>query len=200
MRQSHNLTMPEMRTSHERSWAAKHPACSQAKTPHGPLRAAVDAICLAAVLCVVGCSSLTLDTCCVPASSLPPFRTIEIVGAGSSLHGRPIEDNKALVAELRRELKQEFPAASIVDSDADIQIMFVMVDYVPGCRPDCRRFSTYRNWTGEVMTWIPGPESNTVSGSQVVAISGTTYNPLHRPVREFVRQFKRYWRGAGHTA
>lgn len=144
-------------------------------------------------LTTITCSSVSVDRCCVAASTLPPFRTIEIVGVASSLHGRPVSHDPGLLAQLKRTLEQQFPNIPIVKSGGDLQIIFVMVDYVPGCLPHCRKFPTYRNWTGEVMTWIPKPGTNMVSGTQIVAFTGSSYSPFTNHVTTFVSRFKRYW-------
>ena len=146
------------------------------------------------------CSHVQLNTCCVPLESVPQFRTIEIIGVSSALHGNPMKDDPVLLTDLRRELRRQFPSARLVDSGGDIQIIFILVDYEPGCLPNCGRFPTYRNWSGEVLTWMPRSGTNERSGTQVVGIDGWTYNPLISPIRAFVEQFRRYWLTSGHSA
>ena len=147
---------------------------------------------LLSLLCV-SCSSLRTNTCCIAANSLPEFRTAEIVGASSSLHGRPIEDSRILRDRLRRAFQSAFPNVRFVEAGGDIQLIFVLVDYVPGCLPNCGRFPTYRHWSGEVMTWVPKQGTNLVSGTQVLAVEGSSCNPFHDPIKGFVATFKTYW-------
>jgi hypothetical protein len=62
------------------------------------------------------------------------------VSVSSGLHGRPIADDPTLLDQLRLELQREFPATPIVKDAGDTQIIFVLLDYVPGCLPNCDRF------------------------------------------------------------
>ncbi len=50
-----------------------------------------------------------------------------------------------------------------------MHLIFVMVDYVPGCAPKCGKFPTYRNWSCTVIR----------PGAQAFALEGATYNPFY---------------------
>ena len=67
------------------------------------------------------------------------------MGDDSSLHNR--------VADASR---KQFPGVRIVESQPDMVVFFTIVDYVPGCLPNCKKFRTYRNWSCEVEHRLSG--------------------------------------------
>jgi hypothetical protein len=142
-------------------------------------------------LSLVGCSSAVINTCCIPECHLPSFKTVQIVGASSALRGRPMGDDLALKQHLASEITRAFPGVKITEGDADIQLILVVVDYVPGCLPNCRKFPTYLNWSAEVMTWHLSCRG--AQGTQVVAFEGQTWNPAFDPAAEFAIRIKKHW-------
>jgi hypothetical protein len=65
-----------------------------------------------------------------------------------------------------------FLVGEYVQEEISDNVIFTMVDYVPGCRPHCGQVKSYRNWTGEVM-----------SHGSFYNLEGTTYNPQFDPVK-----------------
>jgi hypothetical protein len=62
-------------------------------------------------------------------------------------------DDPSLRDHVATAFQKRFPGARLVESQPDMVVFFTVVDYVPGCSPNCKKFKTYRNWTCEVMTY-----------------------------------------------
>jgi hypothetical protein len=106
-----------------------------------------------------------------------------------------LQDDPGLRERLIDELRRVFPKAEVVDKNGEFQVLFVLVDYVPGCAPKCETAKSYRNWTGEVMTWIPAEEAGFVSYAMVFGVEGSTYNPRLDPAKRFATDFAKFiWR------
>ena len=106
--------------------------------------------------------------------------------ASSSLKGRPMGDDADLRLRIESELKAALPDLQVVHDGGESQIIFTVVDYVPGCAPHCGHVGYYRNWSAEVTTSSPD------SGNPFImpfAQDGSTRNPFVDPVRVFVRSF-----------
>ena len=74
-------------------------------------------------------------------------------------------------------------------SQPDMVVFFTIVDYVPGCSPNCKKFKTYRNWNCEVMVYPTDsrPDAHTI----VFNVTGSTYNPFYNPASNCARQLLR---------
>ena len=85
-------------------------------------------------------------------------------------------DDPALRNRLADAFQKQFPGVRIVDSQPDMVVFFTIVDYVPGCLPDCKKFRTYRNWSCEVERFPR--ESNSEERTLLFNIDGSSYNPF----------------------
>jgi hypothetical protein len=66
-------------------------------------------------------------------------------------------------------------------------VIVTLVDYVPGCLPNCKKFRTYRNWSCEVMVYPK--ESQPGAGTLVFNLEGSTYNPFYDPAASCASKF-----------
>jgi hypothetical protein len=106
------------------------------------------------------------------------------VTASSSIRERQQlpRDDLGLQRKLETDIRKRLTGARVVrfaEDEDDYSIIFVMVDYVPGCAPNCAKFFTYRNWSCSVLT----------RRGQAFAIEGSTYNPLFSPTSDCVSRF-----------
>jgi hypothetical protein len=85
-------------------------------------------------------------------------------------------DDPALRNRVADAFQKQFPGVRIVDSQPDMVVFFTIVDYVPGCLPDCKKFRTYRNWSCEVERFPR--ESNSEARTLLFNIDGSSYNPF----------------------
>jgi hypothetical protein len=88
----------------------------------------------------------------VPQQGTLAPRTIQIE-ASSSIDGRPMGDDLSLRERVATAFQKQFPEARLVQSQSDMVVFFTLVDHVPGCSPNCKKFKTYRNWSCEVMIY-----------------------------------------------
>jgi len=121
-----------------------------------------------------------------PVDAIKHLKTIQVV-ASSSLKGRPMGDDASLRLRIERQLRTALPSLQIVQDSGYSQIIFTMVDYVPGCAPHCGEVTYYRNWGAEVTTWIRDSPGN--PATMPFAQDGWTRNPFVDPVQVFVRSF-----------
>jgi hypothetical protein len=106
------------------------------------------------VVSAAGCTKEQVRMNLVPQREAIAPRTIQIE-ASSSINGRPMADDPSLRSRVASAFQKQFPGAQVVQSDPDMVVFFTIVDYVPGCSPDCKKFKTYRNWTCEVEIALP---------------------------------------------
>jgi len=95
-------------------------------------------------------------------------------------------DDPSLRNRLAEAFQKQFPGARIVESQPDMVMILTIVDYVPGCLPDCKKFKTYRNWSCEVMGYAR--ESNPEARTMVFNIEGSSYNPFYDPASDCALQ------------
>ncbi|HKD80868.1 MAG TPA: hypothetical protein VKH81_14320 [Candidatus Angelobacter sp.] len=115
-----------------------------------------------------------------PEASSP--RTIKVF-ASSGIKNHPIADNRFLRERTVAAFQKQFSGVRVIDSEADtadLVVIFTVVDYAPGCLPNCKKFRTYRNWTCEAMSYPRQPHSDS-SGTFVFNLEGSTYNPFYDP-------------------
>jgi hypothetical protein len=148
---------------------------------------------LLVVIGAVGCATQEVRTNLVPLQGTPAPQTIQIF-ASSSIEGRPMGDDPSLRDHVASAFQKQFPGTRLVESQPDMVVFFILVDYVPGCSPDCKKFKTYRNWTCEVMTYARGshPEADTM----VFNLEGSTYNPFYNPASNCASQLSKVSRGS----
>jgi hypothetical protein len=127
------------------------------------------------VVSAIGCTTQNSRINFVPPQSAITPRTIEIM-ASSSIAGRPMADDPSLRNRVAAAFQRQFPGIQIVESQPDMVVIFTLVDYVPGCLPNCKKFRTYRNWSCEVMA--RPKESHSEVGTVVFNLDGSTYNPF----------------------
>jgi len=85
-------------------------------------------------------------------------------------------DDSPLRDRVAKAFQKQFPGIQLDESQPDMVVFFTMVDYVPGCLPNCKKFKTYRNWTCEVELFAVGSESQT--DTLVFNLDGSTYDPF----------------------
>lgn len=134
-------------------------------------------LCLLAVLSAVGCTKEQVRINSVPQPGAIAPRTIQIE-ASSSISGRPMGHDHSLRGRVAVAFQKQFPGAQVVQSSSDMVVFFTIVDYVPGCSPNCKKFKTYRNWTCEVEIY---PRDSSSTDTIVFNLDGHTYNPFHNP-------------------
>jgi hypothetical protein len=135
-----------------------------------------------------GCTSLNVRSNFVPPPDALTPRTIQ-VSASSSIGGRPMGEDTTLRSSLAEAFQRQFPGARIVESQSDIFVILTMVDYVPGCLPNCKKFRTYRNWSCEVMSYAR--ESSPDARTMVFNIDGSSYNPFYNQASGCASQLSR---------
>lgn len=59
-------------------------------------------------------------------------------------------DDPTIRNQVAEAFQRQFPGIRSDESDPEMVVFFTIVDYVPGCLPNCKKFRTYRNWTCEV--------------------------------------------------
>lgn len=88
-------------------------------------------------------------------------------------------DDSTLRERVAKAFQQQFPGIRSDESHPDMVVFFTMVDYVPGCSPNCGKFKTYRNWNCEVEIFAVESESGT--DTFVFNLDCSSYNPFHNP-------------------
>jgi hypothetical protein len=142
------------------------------------------------VVSTAGCTTEEVRMNLVPQRGTLAPRTIQIE-ASSSINGRPMGDDPSLRGRVAAAFQKQFPGSRVVQSRPDMVVFFTIVDYGPGCSPDCRKFKTYRNWTCEVMIY-PEP-SHPEADTMVFNLDGSTYNPFYNPASNCV---SRLWKAS----
>ena len=140
------------------------------------LTAVLRVVCFLIAVGGAGCTKLDSRINFVPPGGVFTPRTIEIFASSSIAH-RPMSDDPSLRARVTTAFQKQFPGTRLVESRPDMVVFFTIVDYVPGCLPNCRRFRTYRNWSCEVEAYPR--DSNSEVGTMVFNLDGSTYNPLY---------------------
>jgi len=144
------------------------------------------------VLCLTvaagGCTSVTPGVRTVGLQDLPKPLTLSVT-ASSSIRGRqhPPQDDRSLQRKMEAEIRKRLAGARLVrfaEDEDDYSIIFVMVDYVPGCSPNCAKFPTYRNWSCSVLS----------GQGQAFELDGSTYNPFFSPTSDCVSRFLAFLR------
>ena len=137
-------------------------------------------------LSIPGCTHVDPVRSNGPADAIRHLRTIQVT-AYSSIKGSPVGDDANLRLQIESQLKAALPNLQIVQQGGYSQIIFTIVDYVPGCAPHCAEVTYYRNWSAEVTTWVPHNPGN--PAITPFAQDGSTRNPFVDPVQLFVRSF-----------
>ena len=132
-----------------------------------------------------GCSSQEIRTNLARLRGTPAPKTIQIF-ASSSLGGRPMGEDSSLHDGVATAFQKKFPSARLVETKPDMVVFFTIVDYVPGCLPNCTKFKTYRNWSCEVEIYAVESESKT--DTLVFNLNGSTYNPFYYPASNCASQ------------
>jgi hypothetical protein len=132
-----------------------------------------------------GCTTEKVRMDLVPQQGTLAPRTIQIE-ASSSIDGRPMSDDLSLRERVATAFQKQFPDARLVRSEPDMVVFFTIVDYVPGCSPNCKNPKNYRNWSCEVMIYptSSNPEAHTI----VFNLDGATYNPFYNPASNCASQ------------
>jgi hypothetical protein len=86
-------------------------------------------------------------------------------------------DDPSLRDRVATAFQKQFPGARLVEFQPDMVVFFTLVDYVPGCLPDCKKFKTYRNWSCEVVNYAR--DSHPETDTMVFNLEGSTYNPFY---------------------
>jgi hypothetical protein len=94
-------------------------------------------------------------------------------------------DDSTLRDRVAKAFLQQFPGIQSDKTHPDMVVFFTIVDYVPGCLPNCKKFRTYRNWSCEVEIFPV---------DLVFNLDGATYNPFHDPVANCAAQLTRTFR------
>lgn len=151
---------------------------------------------LLVTLSVAGCTKEQVRISAIPQPGAIAPRTIQIE-ASSSISGRPMGDDPSLRSRVAVAFQKQFPGAQVVQSSSDMVVFFTIVDYVPGCSPNCKKFKTYRNWSCEVMTYPADsrPEAQTI----VFNLDGSTYNPFYNPASNCASQLLKASRSGKQT-
>jgi hypothetical protein len=140
-----------------------------------------------------GCTTQKVRIDVVPLRGVSAPQTV-LVFASSSIGGRPMGDDSSLRDHVVTAFQKRFPGARFVESDPDMVVYFTIVDYVPGCAPDCKKFRTYRNWRCEVVTYAR--ESHPDDDTMTFNLEGSTYNPFYNPALNCASQFSKASRGS----
>jgi hypothetical protein len=112
--------------------------------------------------------------------------------ARSSIGGRPMGEDPTLRDRVAKALQRKFPRTRLVESQPDMVVFFAIVDYVPDCLPNCKKFKTYRNWSCEVEIFSAESESKT--DTLVFNLDGSTYNSFHNPGANCASQLTKTFR------
>jgi hypothetical protein len=142
--------------------------------------------CIAVAIGPVGCATTEVRTNYTPPHGKAEPRTIQVL-ASSSIKHSPMKENSSLRDPVVAAFRQRFPNAELVESKPDTVVFFTMVDYVPGCKPNCDKFRTYRNWSCEVEMF--SRESEPKTDALVFNLDGSTYNPLYAPAANCAARF-----------
>lgn len=122
-----------------------------------------------------GCTLVIEKPSTAPPARLRTPRTLSL-SASSAIGKRPMGDDADLLKNLERAARRSFPRARVVQGDADLHVIVVLVDYEPGCAPHCGKFPTYRNWSCTVLSKAPF--------AQAFGLEGASYNPFVSPARD----------------
>jgi hypothetical protein len=101
-------------------------------------------------------------------------------------------DDSTIRNRVAEAFQHQFPGIRSDESKPDMVVFFTIVDYVPGCSPNCKKFTTYRNWTCEVEIFSVDSASGT--STLVFNLDGTTYNPFHNPAANCSEQLTKTFR------
>jgi hypothetical protein len=143
-------------------------------------------LCISVVVEAGGCATIEVRTNYTPPHGKAEPRTFE-VRASSSIKHSPMKENSSLRDQVASAFRQRFPNAELVESKPDMVVFFTIVDYVPGCLPNCKKFQTYRNWTCEVELFPH--ESEPEASTLVFNLDGSTYNPVYDPAANCAARF-----------
>jgi hypothetical protein len=141
-----------------------------------------------AVVAGTGCTTLNVRSNFVPLPDTLTLRTLQVF-ASSSIGGRPMDDDPSLRNRLAEAFQKQFPGARIVESQPDMVVFLTIVDYVPGCLPDCKKFRTYRSWSCEVMSYAR--ESTPEARTMVFNVEGASYNPFYNQASDCASQLSK---------
>ena len=148
---------------------------------------------LAMMFVVLACTEINTRAGFASHAAQGAIRTAEIT-ASSSIGGQPMAENQEFRAHLAAAFKKEFPSAEVVDSRGDIDIIFTIVDYVPGCLPHCDKVRTYRNWSCEIMGFVSSSDRDVPDSGLPFNLDGTTYNPWFDPAAICIQEFAKHVR------
>ncbi len=106
-------------------------------------------------------------------------------------------DDPSLRNRVDDAFQKQFPGVRMDDSQPDMVVFFTIVDYVPGCSPNCKKFRTYRNWSCEVERFPR--ESNSEARTLVFNIDGASYNPFFNQASDCASQLSKLSRSSKQT-
>jgi len=146
---------------------------------------------LALVLGASSCTSIHTSPGFASSDAVGVIRKVEL-SASSSIGGSPIADSPEFRMRLASALKTHFPSAEVVESDPEIFVIFTIVDYVPGCLPNCDKSRAYRNWSCEIMNFMPSKLPGPAAWGLPFKIDGSTYNPWFHPAEKCIHEFAKH--------
>jgi|SRR5579859_2942868 len=141
-----------------------------------PKTMALELLCILVAIGAAGCATTDERTNFAPPRGGPEPRTVQVF-ASSSIKHRPMKESPSLRDQVAVAFRQRFPNIELVESKPDMVVFFTIVDYGPGCSPNCGKFRTYRNWSCEVEMFPR--ESEPQTGTLVFNLEGSTYNPFY---------------------
>ena len=147
-------------------------------------------LCISVAVWAAGCATTNERTNYTPPHGKAEPRTIQVL-ASSSIKHSPMKENSSLRDQVAAAFRQRFPNAELVESKPDMVIFFTIVDYVPGCLPNCKKFRTYRNWNCEVEVFW---ESESKIPPLLFNLDGSTYNPFYNPAANCAARFAKVMR------
>jgi|SRR2546422_3973279 len=143
---------------------------------------------IALVLVASSCTNVHTSPGVASSDAVVLIRKVEI-SASSSIGGKPMADSLEFHKRLASALKKELPSTEVVESGGDIFIIFIIVDYVPGCLPNCDKPRTYRNWRCEIMNFMPLRQSGRDASGAPFNVGGSSYNPWFDPAENCIHEF-----------
>lgn len=143
-----------------------------------------------------GCTTLNVRSNFVPSPDALTPRTLQVI-ANSSIGGRLMGDDPSLRNRVADAFQKQFPGVRMDDSQPDMVVFFTIVDYVPGCSPNCKKFRTYRNWSCEVERFPR--ESDSEARTLVFNIDGASYNPFFNQASDCASQLSKLSRSSKRT-
>jgi hypothetical protein len=150
-------------------------------------------MCISVAIAAAGCATTGERINYTPPHSKPEPRTIQVFAGSSLKHpNRFVREDPTLRDQVFAAFRKRFPNVELVESKPDVVVFFNIVDYEPGCLPNCGKFRTYRNWGCEVEAFPQDSEAN--AGTLVFNFDGHTYNPLYDAAANCAARFAKVMR------